>query len=146
MPMVEGRYEAKISTSFASVEEVMEEIKRRIQRSRRIRIDNLPMKLLDELKPLLVGKDLKVILPIGEEPTEELRRLGEVATTKARIYVDFRGTEVNSGSIVFPTVVFNVLWLGDRIFDVSAMEYGRCVKCMAGTFDMGWRYSKKWQS
>jgi hypothetical protein len=77
MPMVEGRYEAKISTSFASVEEGIEEIKRRIQRSRRIRIDNLPMKLLNELKPLLVGKDLKVILPIGEEPTEELRRLGE---------------------------------------------------------------------
>ncbi len=144
MPIVEGRYEAKISTSFASVEEGIDEIKRRIPRSRRIRINNLPMKLLDELKALLVDKDLKIILPIGQEPSEELRKLGEVATTKARIYVDFKGAEANSGSIVFPTTVFSILWLGDKILDVSAMEYGRCVKCMAGTFDMGWRYSKKW--
>jgi len=54
-----------------------------------------------------------------------LKRLSEVATTKARIYV-----------------VFNVTWLGDGIFDVSAMEYSACVKCLMNTFEMSWRYSR----
>ena len=144
MPIVEGRYESKIATTFSTVNEGIEEIKRKIQKSRRIRISNIPMRLLDELKPLLRDKDLKIILPFGEKPTEELKRLGEIATTKARIYVDFRGTEANTGSIVFSTVVFNIVWLDDKIFDVSTMEYGKCVKCLMKTFETGWRYSEKW--
>lgn len=144
MPIVEGRYESKISTTFSTVGEGIEEIKRKVQKSRRMRINNIPMKLLDELKPLLRDKDLRIILPFGEKPTEELRKLGEIATTKARIYVDFKGTEANTGSIVFSTVVFNIVWLGDEIFDVSTMEYSKCVKCLGETFDMGWRYSQKW--
>jgi hypothetical protein len=144
MPIVEGRYESKISTTFSTVDEGIEEIKRKIQKSRRMRINNIPMKLLDELKPLLRDKDLKIILPLGEKPPEELRGLGEIATTKARIYVDFKGTEANTGSIVFSTVVFNIVWLGDEIFDVSTMEYSKCVKCLRETFEMGWRYSQKW--
>ena len=143
MPIVEGRYESKISTTFGTVDEGIEQIKRQIQKSRRIRINNIQMKLLDELQPLLKDKDLKVILPLGEKPTEELGRLGEIATTKARIYVDYRGTEANTGSIVFSTMIFNVVWLGDEIFDVSTMEYSKCVKCLTETFEMGWRYSKK---
>jgi len=144
MPIVEGKYESKISTTFSTVDEGIEEIKRKIQKSRRIRINNIPMKLLDELKPLLRDKDLKIILPFGEKTTEELRTLSEIATTKARIYVDFRGTEANTGSIVFSTVVFNIVWLGDEIFDISSMEYSKCVKCLGETFEMGWRYSQKW--
>jgi len=144
MPIVEGRYEAKISTTFTTVDEGIEEIKRKIQKSRRMRINNIPMKLLDELRPLLKDKDLKIILPFGEKPTEELKRLGEIATTKARIYVDYKGTESNTGSVIFSTVIFNVVWLGDKIFEVSAMEYSKCVKCLMETFEVGWRYSKKW--
>jgi len=34
--------------------------------------------------------------------------LGEIATTTARIYVDFRGREANTGSIGFSDMVFNV--------------------------------------
>jgi len=83
-------------------------------------------------------------LPLGEKPTEELRRLGETATTKARIYVDYKGTEANTGSIIFSTVIFNVIWVDDKIFDVSSMEYSKCVKCLTDTFEAGWRYSKKW--
>jgi len=144
MPIVNGRYETKLSTTFSTVDEGIEEIKRMIQKSRAIRISSLPMKLLKEIEPLLVDKDLKIILPLGEKPTEDLKRLGEIATTKARIYVNFKGTEANTDSIIFSTVVFNVVWLGGEIFDVSTMEYGTCVKCLRKTFDMGWRYSQKW--
>jgi len=144
MPIVEGRYEAKISTTFSTVDEGIEEIKRKIQKSRRMRINNIPMKFLDELKPLLRDKDLKIILPLGEKPPEELRGLGETATTKARIYVDYKGNEANTGSIIFSTAIFNIIWLGDKIFEVSSMEYSKCVKCLTETFEMGWRYSKKW--
>ncbi|RLG49362.1 MAG: hypothetical protein DRO00_10085, partial [Thermoproteota archaeon] len=141
MPIVEGRYEAKISTVFSTVEEGIEEIKNRLLRSRKVRINNIPMKLLEELKPFLTDKDLKVILPFGEKPTEELKRLGDVATTKSRIYVDFKGKEANTGSILFSTVIFNVIWLGDEIYEVSTMEYSSCVKCMGRTFETAWRYS-----
>jgi len=82
--------------------------------------------------------------PSGKKLSEELRRLGKTATAKARIYVNFKGTEANTGSIVFSTVIFNIVWLGDKIFDVSTMEYSTCVKCLRKTFDMGWRYSQKW--
>jgi len=144
MPIVDGRYESKLSTTFSTVDEGIDEIKRKINKSRGIRISSIPMKLLEELKPLLVGKDLKIILPFGQKPTEELKKLGEIATTKARIYVDFKGTEANTGSISFSTVVFNITWLGDKIFDISTMEYSTCVKCLRKTFDTAWRYSQKW--
>jgi|GEM_PF-759190 len=144
MPIVEGRYESKISTTFSTVEEGVEEIKRKAQRSRRIRISTIPMSLLEELKPFLRDKDLKIILPIGEKPSEELRKLGETATTKARIYVDFKGKEANTGSVSFSDRIFNIVWFGDQILDISAMEYSQCVKCILNTFEMSWRYSQKW--
>ncbi|MFQ6128157.1 MAG: hypothetical protein ACE5QW_04575 [Thermoplasmata archaeon] len=144
MPIVEGRYEAKLSTTYRTVEEGIEAIKKKVQRSRKIRISGVPRELLNELKPLLDRKDLKIVLPLGEKPTADLKELGDVATTKAKIYVDFKGREVNSGSITFPTVIFNVIWSGEEIHQISTMEYGPCVKCMSKTFDMGWRYAQKW--
>jgi hypothetical protein len=144
MPIVDGKYEAKIGTTFASAEEGIDEIKRRTQKSRRIRISNIPPSLLEQLKPLLKDKDLMVILPLGGKPEEDLKKLGQVATTKARIYVDFHGKEANTGSIYFTDTVFNIIWLGDQILNISTMEYGKCVKCMMGTFEGGWRYSQKW--
>lgn len=143
MPIVDGRFEAKISTTY-EVDQGIQEIKNKIKKSRGIRISNIPMTLLDELKPLLAGKDLKIILPLGQKPTEELKQLCDVATTKARMYVDFKGTEANTGSITFATVIFNIAWLGDKIFNVSTMEYGKCVKCLRNTFEGAWRYSQKW--
>ncbi len=141
---MDGRYEAKIGTTFATVEEGLSELKRIIQKSRRIRISNIPMRLLEELKPLLKDKDLMIILPLNEKPTEELKQLAPTATTKARIYVDYKEQEANSGSINFASTVFNIAWLNDKILGISTMEYGKCVKCLAGTFEGGWRYAQKW--
>jgi hypothetical protein len=144
MLIIDGRYETKLSTTFETVEEAIDEIKKKIQKSRRIRISNIPMSMLEELKPHLKEKDLKIVLPIGEKPDEELKKLGEVATTKARIYVDFKGKEANSGSINFSDIIFNVVWIDDEILNVSTMEYGKCIKCLSETFEGGWRYSQKW--
>ncbi|MGZ4850371.1 MAG: hypothetical protein ACXV2C_03215 [Candidatus Bathyarchaeia archaeon] len=60
MPIVDGKYEAKTGTTFATIEEGIAEIKPMIQKSRRIRISNIPMQLLQELKPILKEKDLMV--------------------------------------------------------------------------------------
>jgi len=144
LPIVDGRYEAKLSTTFDSIEEGVDEIKKKIQKSRRIRISNIPPSLLEELKPLLKDKDLKIILPMGEKPTEGLKQLGEIATTKARIYVDFKGKEANSGSVNFSDTIFSIVWLNKDILNISTMEYGKCVKCLVDTFEGGWRYSQKW--
>ena len=134
----------EIGTTFATVEEGVAEIKRMIQKSRKSRISNIPMSLLEELKPLLKDKDLMIILPMNEKPTEELKQLAPTATTKARIYVDYKGEEANSGSITFAGLIFNIAWLNNRVLGVSTMEYGKCVKCMAGSFEGGWRYAQKW--
>jgi len=144
MPIVDGKYETKIGTTFATVEEGIAELKRIIRKSRRVRISNMPMSLLEELKPLLKDKDLMIILPMNEKPTEELKKLAPIATTKARIYVDYKGKEANSGSIDFARSVFNVAWVNDRILGVLTMKYGKCVKCLAATFEGGWRYAQKW--
>ncbi|MCW4044188.1 MAG: hypothetical protein NWE94_01560 [Candidatus Bathyarchaeota archaeon] len=144
MPIVDGKYEAKIGTTFATAEEGVAEIKRMVQKSRRIRISNIPMRLLEELKPLLKDKDLMIILPMGEKPAEDLKQLAPTATTKARIYVDYRGQEANSGSISFASTIFNIAWVNDIMLGVSTIEYGKCVKCMAGSFEGGWRYAQKW--
>ncbi len=134
----------KIGTTFATIEEGIAEIKRMIQKSRRIRISNIPMSLLEELKLFLRDKDLMIILPIDEKPTAELKQLAPTATTKARIYVDYKGEEANSGSINFASIVFNIAWLNNKILGISTMEYGKCVKCLAGNFEGGWRYAQKW--
>ena len=112
---MDGKYEAKIGTTFATVEEGIAEIKRKIQKSRRIRISNIPMRLLEELKPLVKDKDIMIILPLNENPLEELKQLAPTATTKARIYVDYKGEEANSGSINFASTVFNIAWVKDKI-------------------------------
>ncbi len=143
MPVVDGKYEAKLGTTFATAEEGIEEIKHNIKKARRIRISNIPMPLLEQLKPLLKDKDLMIILPAGEKPDETLTALGLNATTKARIYTDFRGIEANAGSIYFTGTVYSITWANNEILNISTMEYGKCVKCMQGTFEGAWRYAQK---
>ena len=91
MPIVEGRYEAKISTTFRSANEGIDKIKGKIKKSRKVSISNIPMSLLKELTPLRRGKDVRIILPLNEKPTMELQELGDIAITKSRVYKDFRG-------------------------------------------------------
>ena len=142
MPIVNGKYEAKIGTTY-KIGKGIEEIKRKIRRSKIIRISNIPMNLLKELMPLLEGKDLKIILPMGVERIEELTKLGEVAVTKARLYRQYDEEEANVGNISFSDVIFNISWTDDRIIEISTMEYSKCVKCMRSTFDTAWRYAQK---
>ena len=143
LPIVKGRYECKLSTKFGDIKEGIEEIKTGIKKSRRIRIGGIPMGLLDELKPLLMEKDVKIILPLGERKPKDLEKLGEVATTKARIYVEYDKKEANTGSVCLPDKIFNIVWLDGKILEISAMEYSKCVKCLRDTFEMAWRYSEK---
>ena len=143
MPIVDGQYEAKISTTFRSTKEALEAITDKIEKSRRVRISNIPMGMLEKLMPLLKGKDVKIILPIKAKPTRELREIGEVAVQKAKIYKDYKGTEANVGSVYFSDRIFSVAWNKDQILEINAMDYGKCVKCMRSMFDVGWRYSEK---
>lgn len=143
MPIVDGRYEAKISTTFRSNKEALEAIKDKIKRSRRVRISGIPMGLLKKLLELLKGKDVRIILPLGEKAGAELKEVGEVAVTKARIYKDHKGTEANLGSIYFSDQMFSIAWTNDKILEIDALEYDKCVKCMRSMFDVGWRYAQK---
>ena len=143
MPIVDGQYEAKISTIFSSEKEAFEAIVSKIEKSRRVRISNVPMPLPEKLAPLLKGKDVKIILPKGTKPTEKIKQLGDVAVQKAKIYKDYKGVEANAGSIYFSDRIFNIVWYEKKIYEIDAMDYDKCVKCMKGMFDVGWRYSEK---
>jgi hypothetical protein len=144
VPIVDGKYEAKISTTYATSQEGIEELKSMINKSRRIRISGIPMSMLHELQPLLKDKDLMIVLPQNEQPSEELKKLAPIATTKARIYVDYMGQEANSGSVNFASRSFSVIWAGHKILAVSAMEYSKRAKCLMETFESGWHYAQKW--
>jgi len=142
MPIVDGRYEAKIGITY-KIEKGIEELKKKVKKSRIIRINNIPVNLLRELMPLLEGKDLKIILPLGERKTEELIKFGEIAVTKSRLYHQYDEEEANVGNISFSDVIFNISWIDDRIIEISTMEYSKCVKCMRATFETAWRYAQK---
>jgi hypothetical protein len=47
MPIVEGKYEAKVSTTYATPAEGIAEIKKRVAESKRVRISNVPMSLVE---------------------------------------------------------------------------------------------------
>lgn len=143
MPIVDGKYEACLSTYFASVADGIEEIRRKVRKSRKVRISNVPSTLLDDLKPMLAGKDVKIVLPDGMAPSAELKCLGDIAVTKARIYVDYKGIEANSGSVTFADRVFNVIWSDQGIHEITSMDYRKCARCLNDTFDVAWRYAEK---
>lgn len=143
MPIVGGMYECKLSTRFENVKGGIDAIKTGIKKSRKIRVNSIPMSMLDELKPLLAEKDVKIILPLGEKKPKDLEKLGEVATTKAKIYVEYSGKEAKTGSVYLPGIVYNIVWLDGKILEISTMEYSKCVKCLRDTFDTAWRYSEK---
>jgi len=143
MPIVDGRYEAKISTTFRSLEEALAQIEERLKTAKTIQISNVPMSVLQPLLPLLKGREVKIILPAGEKATDELKQLGPVAVQKARIYKDYKGTELNLGSIYFSDRVFSIAWQDDKVVEIDSMDYGKCVKCLRDTFDSAWKYSRK---
>jgi ribosomal protein L30E len=143
MPIVDGQYQAKISTTFRSTQEAIEAISEKIKKSKKVRISNVPMSILEKLLPLLKDKDVKIILPANAKPTDELKQVGSIAIQKAKIYKDYKGTNANLGSIYFSDRMFSIVWTEDEILEVDAMDYGKCVKCMAKMFDVGWRYSEK---
>ena len=143
MPIVDGKYEAKIATVFASVGDATEQIMQKIAKSRKVRLSNIPMSLLEELTASLAGKDIKIILPENRQPNDKLHSLGELAVSKARIYKDYKGTEAHVVSVSFADRIFSITWADDEILEIEAMEYDKCVKCMKQTFEVAWHYAKK---
>jgi hypothetical protein len=143
MPIIDGKYEVKISTTFRSLEEALAKIEEKLKTAKTVQISNVPMRVVQPLLPLLKGREVKIILPAGEKPTEELKQLGPVAVQKARIYKDYKGTELNLGSIYFSDRVFSIAWQDDKVVEIDSMDYGKCVKCLRGTFDSAWKYSRK---
>jgi hypothetical protein len=53
------------------------------------------------------------------------------------------GVEAIAGSVYFSDRVFSVVWDKQKILQIEAMDYGKCVKCMKSMFDVGWRYADK---
>ena len=37
-----------------------------------------------------------------------------------------------------------IAWLKDKVLSFDTMEYRKCVKCLAATFDGSWKCAQKW--
>lgn len=144
MPVVNGVHQNKMTTVF-EVPQGLDAIKETVSKARKVRISTVPPKLLFELLPFLKDKeDTKVLLSPGEKITDEMKQLGDVGVSKSKLYADYKGEEVLMGSITSPAVSFTILWKEDRIFEISAMNYERCVRCLGEYFDdMSWRFADK---
>jgi len=143
MPIVDGKYETCLSTYFRSTDDGIDEIRRKLLKARRVRISNVPRSMVEELRPLLSGKDAKIVLPEGEKPDAELRSLCDVAVTKARITADYKGVEANEGSVTFADRVFNIIWTAEGIKEITSMNYQKCARCLNDTFETSWHYADK---
>ncbi|HMK45144.1 MAG TPA: hypothetical protein VK436_00825 [Methanocella sp.] len=143
MPVVDGKYETCLSTYFKSTDNGVDEIKRKLGKARKVRISNVPRSLVDELRPLLSGKDVKIVLAEGEKPDAGLRSLGDVAVTKARITADYKGVEAYEGSVTFADRVFNVIWTAEGVKEITSMNYRKCALCLNETFETAWHYADK---
>lgn len=143
MPIVDGKYVMRLSTTFATIKQARDEIIRKLAKARKVRISNVPAKLLRQLAPMLKGKDVKIILPKGTKPDEKISELGPVAVTKARVYKNYKGIEANAGSIAFSDIVYNITWTDRKILAVDTLEYAKCIKCIVDGFEGAWRYSSK---
>ncbi len=72
--------------------------------------------------PLLKDKDLMIVLPQNQTPTEELKQLAPLATSEARVYIDYMGQEANSDTVNFASRSFSIIRVDDKILGVSAMK------------------------
>ena len=143
MPTVNGFHVNKIQTVYDTTKGI-EAIKETVGKSKKLRITTIPPSLLKELMPLLTDKDIKILLLPGEKVPEKSPNITDVGIAKSRLLADYKGEEVIVGSITTPAVSFNIMWKDDRILDISAMNYERCVRCMGESFeDTGWRYADK---
>lgn len=143
MPTVNGMHLSKISTVY-DTQKGIEAIKETILKSKKLRITTIPPFLLRELMPLLADKDTKILLLPGEKMPEKSSAVTDIAVSKTRLLGEFKGEEVTVGTITTPAVSFNVMWKDDKILDISAMNYERCVRCLGETFeDSSWRFADK---
>lgn len=143
MPTVNGIHVNKITTVY-DMQKGIDAIKETVTKSKKLRITTIPPSLLKELMPLLADKDIKILVLPSEKFPEKINGVTDIAITKSKLLADFKGDEVIVGTITSPAVSFNVLWKDDKILDITAMNYERCVRCMSESFeDTGWRFADK---
>ncbi len=144
MPIINGKYVCKISEIY-DTKEGINALKEEIRKAKNIRLQNIPENLMNELLPLLKGKKIRMILPPGSKPSEKLLEFSEVgiASPKADIYNVYKGKKIYPAGIFLPKIFFNVISINGDVFQISSMEYQKCIKCMNQTFEFAWRRSKK---
>ena len=143
MPTLNGIHLNKIATVY-DTQKGIDAIKDIVVKSKKLRITTIPPFLLNELLPLLVDKDIKILILPGEKMPEKNIGISDVAVTKSKLLADFKGDELIVGSITSPAVSFNVMWKDDKIYDITAMNYERCVRCLGESFeDTRWRFADK---
>jgi hypothetical protein len=145
MTVTEGRSEFRLSTTFASTEAGIKDIQEKITNSFGVRMNSVPLQLIQKLAPFLKGKEknVRIILSPDDKPTEEVISLGRISSTKARVCADYKGIDANLGSIYFNDRLYEITWTKERVIEIESKEYDKCVKCMGELFENAWKNSSK---
>ncbi|MGZ4850174.1 MAG: helix-turn-helix domain-containing protein [Candidatus Bathyarchaeia archaeon] len=63
-----------------------------------VRISNIPS-VIRRVGATLKDKDLMIVFPQNQTPTEELKQLAPLATSEGRMFIDYVGQEANSDTV-----------------------------------------------
>jgi hypothetical protein len=105
----------------------IEAIKRAVRRAHSVQIYDPPSRLLSELTPYLAGKQVTIYLLPRDKVADQLHP--QVVRIKNRIKAAYHGRTMFLASIRLTRVMFDIIWRGDRIYDISAITISKCLHC-----------------
>ncbi len=128
MSLLEGILKVSFGVSY-KVEDGIRDIKKRIRSSKKVILNNSPVSLLQELLPVLKGKDVSVTLKESDFKESIAEDIDGVSYHSAAIHAGHGEEKMHFGCIVLPNMLFDVIWNEDGIRDISGIKLHSCLKC-----------------
>lgn len=132
-------YTTKMITVY-DVDKGLETIKEYLIKAKKARFITVPMNIIYDNIPILNGKDVKIILPFNEKIPDQLKNDFNVKIARFKNIAEYKGEEVIEGDVILPSISFTILWKDNRIYDINATNYEKCIRCLGEFFeDSNWR-------
>ncbi len=128
MALLDGILKISFGISY-EVEEGLRDIKRGIRSSKKVILNNIPLSLLQELMPLLKGKDVSVSLKKNEFEESIDEDIEGISYHKADIHAGHGDEKMHFGCIVLPKMLFDVIWNDEGVQSISGIKLHSCIKC-----------------
>ncbi len=128
MSLLEGILKVSFGVSY-KVEEGIRDIKKGIRSSKKVILNNIPVSLLQELMPLLKGKNVSVSLKKNEFEDLVEDDIKNISYHKAGIHAGHGDEKMHFGCVVLPKMLFDVIWNDEGVQSISGIKLHSCLKC-----------------